>query len=189
MMNEISLILKKTDSLLKSKERVLIAIDGRCAAGKTTLAEHIKEEAGCCVIHIDDFFLRPEQRTEERYKEPGGNVDHERFSEEVIKPLTENRPFSFKPYDCKTGSFSKPVYVTPNKLTVIEGSYSCHPALWDNYDLRIFLTVEKREQLRRIERRNGKEAAVVFQEKWIPFEERYFKAFDIEKRCDLLITT
>lgn len=189
MINQASLILKKTSALLKNKERIIIAIDGRCASGKTTLAAQIKEMSDCCVIHIDDFFLRPEQRTEQRYSEPGGNVDHERFSKEVFKPLLKNIPFTYKPYDCKTGGFSLPVSVVPNKITVIEGSYSCHPMLWEKYDLHIFLTVNKEEQLRRIEHRNGKEALAAFREKWIPLEERYFNAFDIEHRCDLRIET
>lgn len=189
MMTETSLILEKANSLLKNKDRIIIAVDGRCASGKTTLAERLRELSDCAVIHIDDFFLRHEQRTEQRYSEPGGNIDRERFSAEVLKPLTENIPFTFRPYDCKTGGFSERVSVTPNKLTIIEGSYSCHPELWDKYDLHIFLTVEKREQLRRIEQRNGKEMSEIFREKWIPLEENYFKEFDIENRCELRIGT
>lgn len=188
-MDETSLILEKATALLKNKGHILIAIDGRCAAGKTTLAERLRELSDCAVIHMDDFFLRPEQRTEQRYNEPGGNIDRERFSEEVIKPLLKNIPFAYKPYDCKTGGFSQPISVTPNKITIVEGSYSCHPVLWDNYDLRIFLTVEKQEQIRRVKLRNGQKSLAVFRERWIPLEERYFKAFDIENRCDLLIKT
>ena len=33
---------------------------------------------------MDDFFLRPEQRRPERFAEPGGNVDRERFAAEVL---------------------------------------------------------------------------------------------------------
>lgn len=188
-MNELAFILEKADALSEKKEHIIIAIDGRCSAGKTSLAERIREASGCRVIHMDDFFLRPEQRTEERYREPGGNFDRERFSEEVLIPLLRGQPFSYRPYDCKTQALSQPVLVTPNRITVIEGSYSCHPALKDNYDLCVFLTVDKEEQLRRIENRNGKEALSVFREKWIPLEERYFKAFDVENACDLLIKT
>ena len=47
--------------------RAVIAIDGRCAGGKTMLAraaETLLRERGipCRVLHADDFFLRPEQR-------------------------------------------------------------------------------------------------------------------------------
>ena len=32
---------------------------------------------------MDDFYLQEYQRTQERYNEPGGNVDRERFKKEV----------------------------------------------------------------------------------------------------------
>ena len=37
------------------KEVRIIAIDGRCAAGKTTLAARLGKELGGDVIHMDDF--------------------------------------------------------------------------------------------------------------------------------------
>ena len=58
---------------------LLIAVEGRCASGKTTLASALQKELGCCVFHMDDFFLRPEQRTRERLLTAGGNIDYERF--------------------------------------------------------------------------------------------------------------
>ena len=65
----------------------IIAIDGRCAAGKTTLAARLAKELGGDVIHMDDFFLRVEQRTPERMKEVGGNVDYERFEKTVLEQI------------------------------------------------------------------------------------------------------
>ena len=50
---------------------LVIAIDGRCAAGKTTLAAALQRETGCTVLHLDHFFLRPEQRTPQRLAQPG----------------------------------------------------------------------------------------------------------------------
>lgn len=66
------------------KNRLLIAIDGMSGAGKTTLAEQLAERLDANVFHMDDFFLRPEQRTEERSREIGGNVDYERFHNEIL---------------------------------------------------------------------------------------------------------
>jgi len=60
--------------LLASQERVIVAIDGRCGSGKTTLAALIAKEFDCSVFHMDDFFLPPGLRTPERLGEPGGNV-------------------------------------------------------------------------------------------------------------------
>ena len=76
---------------MKDKNPVLLAVDGRCGGGKSTIAEMLADRYAASVIHIDDFFLRPEQRTMERLKEPGGNVDRERFMQEVALPLLEGR--------------------------------------------------------------------------------------------------
>lgn len=171
-------------SLLQKKQKVLVAIDGRCASGKTTLAERLAESLSCNVIHMDDFFLRPEQRRAERYDEPGGNVDRERFTEEVVLPLKAGIAFSYRPFDCHTMTLAEPIEVNPNMVTVIEGTYSCHPMLWDFYDLHIFLTVSPEKQIHRLIERN-KENFEMFREKWIPLEERYFSVCEIERQCEL----
>lgn len=68
---------------------------------------------------------------------------------------------------------------------MVEGSYSCHPELWGDYDLHIFLSISPDEQLRRIQARNGSDKVRDFQWKWIPLEERYFQTFQIAQRCEL----
>ena len=170
------------------KRPVLLAIDGRCGAGKSTLARALGEKAGAAVVHMDDFFLRPEQRTPERFAEPGGNVDRERVLEEVLAPLRENRPAVYRPYDAHKPAMLEPVHLEPSPVTIIEGSYSCHPALWNYYDARVFVDVGPEEQLRRIEARNGPEALPLFRDKWIPMEEAYFRAFQIPGRCAVCLT-
>lgn len=178
-----------TERIGKLEKPLVAAIDGRCCAGKTTLAGELQKLLSCAVIHADSFFLRPEQRTEERLNTPGGNIDYERLISEVMLPLKRGGRFSYRPFSCKTMSLAEPITVEPNALTIIEGSYSCHPALWEYYGLRIFLTVDKDEQLRRVERRCGSEASAVFRERWIPLEERYFAALNIAERCDMIPDT
>lgn len=173
-MTFIQSILTRIEETKEGKDRILVAIDGRCASGKTTLAGELSAVLHCPLIHADDFFLRPEQRTPERLAEPGGNMDRERFMEEVLLPLKAGQSFSYRPFRCSTMSLGEPVPVSPAPVTVIEGSYCCHPDLWDAYDLRLFLTVEPEEQLRRLLAREGEGKLDVFKSKWIPMEEAYF---------------
>lgn len=168
--------------LSAARERVLVAIDGRCAAGKTTLAAQLQKELPCSVFHMDDFFLRPEQRTEERYREAGGNVDYERFLAEVLQPLRAGEPVAYRPFDCHLQRLREPVFVAPAPVAVIEGTYSCHPALRENYDLCLFLSVSPEEQRRRLLLRDPAHADSFF-EKWIPLEERYFSHLRIAAQC------
>ena len=170
---------------------VVIAIDGRCASGKSTLAAALKAalEDGACgsvdLFHMDDFYLRPEQRTAERFAESGGNVDRERFLEEVLEPLLRGEAFAYRPFDCGTMALRGPVAVPKARLAIVEGSYSCHPLLRGNYDLRVFLSVGPAEQRRRLLQRNGEERLRLFEERWIPFEERYFADCGAADCCEL----
>lgn len=174
----------------RGSEPVIMAIDGRCASGKSTLAAALKEKTGCNVIHADDFFLRKEQRTQERFEEVGGNIDYERLRDEVLIPLSREGKCAYRRFDCKSMKLSEEeVAVAPNPLTVIEGSYSCHPMLFKYYDFLVFMNIVQCEQLKRIEKRNGSEAVEIFQNRWIPLEEKYFAAYRISERCDLIIDT
>ena len=190
-MNDIIQEIKRQIGILpETRKNMIISVDGRCAAGKSTLANALQAELGCSVFHMDDFFLRPEQRTNERLNTPGENVDHERFYKEILFPLLNgNTRIIFRPFDCRRRELIRPLSVDVGRIVLVEGSYSCHPSLWDCYDLHIFLTVSAAEQMNRIIRREGVERSVTFREKWIPLEESYFKAFHIEERCELRFDT
>ena len=176
-------LFRDLEALRDRGERAIVAIEGRCASGKTTLAARLGSRLGVPVVHMDHFFLRRSQRTEARYTQPGGNIDHERVRAEVLEPLAEGRAALYRPYCCQTGVLEDPIEVKPSPLVLVEGSYSCHPALWDFYHCRVFVTVDPEEQLRRIHRRDGPEQLKNFRERWIPLEERYFSAYQVEDRC------
>ena len=179
-------IRKKIDELSTQKDMVVVAIDGKCTSGKTTLAAQLAEIYDCNVFHMDDFFLRPEQRTPERFAEIGGNVDYERFREVVLLPLKSGKAFSYRPFDCSTFTLAAPVTVAPKKLNIIEGTYSHHPYFSNSYDLKILLTVDEETQRQRILERPAFLHKRFFEE-WIPMENRYFREFDIPDRCDILV--
>ena len=180
-------LLAAIDKQMAAKPQVLLAIDGGSASGKTTLASWLEKIYGCQVFHMDDFFLRPQQRTAERLAEPGGNVDRERFYEEVLLPLTQGRTVQYRRYDCQTQTVGGPVNIRPGALNVVEGAYSMHPMLADSYDLSAFLRVPPEVQHARVLARNGPEIGERFFTQWIPLEQRYFDALDPAGRCDILL--
>lgn len=165
---------------------VIVVIDGMCGSGKSTLGRILKELYGCNLFHMDDFFLRPWQRTEERLSEPGGNVDYERFRGEILDHICDAGGLEYRPYDCSSGNLSAPVKVPYCALNIIEGAYSHHPYFGDRYDLKFFYEVEPEEQLRRIMKRNGPDMLRRFEEEWIPMEQRYFEAFQIAEKSIVL---
>lgn len=184
-MTEVRQLAARMRRLAEGGRPVLVAIDGRCASGKTTLAALLQAETGCNLLHMDDFFLRPEQRTPQRIRTPGGNVDYERFLSEVLLPLSRGVPFAYRPYDCKTQALAATVPVEPKPFAVVEGAYSCHPVLRNYYNLRVFLDVDAGLQRQRILARNGKERLPEFTNRWIPLEERYIAALGVRECCQL----
>ncbi len=174
--------------LQTDKPRLLIAIDGRCATGKTTLAAQLAVQFDCNLFHMDDFFLRPHQRTEERLATPGENVDHERFLEEVLLPLCRGEAVSYRPWQCWTQSFGPSREIAPKRLNFIEGAYALHPSLRSYYDLRVVLTAPLDVRLARLREREGEDFDD-FPNKWIPLEDQYFDRTGVTACADLVIDT
>ena len=173
------------DKLIKNTN-VVLAIEGGCASGKTTLTNVLQQIYDCAVFHVDDFFLQPHQRTEKRLSEVGGNFDRERLMQEVLIPLKENQTIKFRKFDCSTNALSDYIIQERKPLTVIEGVYSMHPELSHAYDISLFLSVSKKLQKSRILKRNPKLATTFFK-KWIPLENAYFTQTNAKNRCDLVI--
>ena len=176
----------KVDALLE-KSPVTLVIEGGAASGKTTLAAILREVYGCAVFHTDDFFLQPHQRTAQRLCEVGGNLDRERFFDEVVRPLGEGKSVTYRPFDCATQTLAAPVTVTPTPLTVVEGVYSMHPAFSRYFDLSVFLEVDPVSQKERIIERNSERLAERFFSEWIPLENAYFDEMKIKASCDIIL--
>lgn len=183
---EYSALLEKIDKLLEGT-RAIIAIEGKSASGKTTLASMLEKIYGATVFHMDDFFLPPDKRTQKRLSEAGGNVDRERFEGEVLIPLIKGEAVNYRVFDCKAQGFKDAFRVIPKNLVIVEGAYSMHPELSKYYDLSVFLEVDSHTQRTRIISRNG-EGADRFFKTWIPLENTYFEKTNAKERCDLVIT-
>lgn len=166
---------------------VIIGIDGRCGAGKSTLGEYLHDQLGGNLFHMDDFFLQPGQRTKERLAKPGGNVDYERFQEEVLTPVLCKDTVKYRRYNCKNGCLEAEKCIPPEKLNIIEGAYCMHPYFGKLYDLKIFLDISVEDQIRVIRKRNGEAMLKRFREEWIPMENRYFDSFSVKEQCDITI--
>lgn len=165
-----------------SKEEIhTIAIDGRCASGKTTMAGMLAKILKAGVIHMDDFFLPMELRTKERFATPGGNVHYERVCDEVLPKLKKAEDFSYQRFDCSRMELGDWITVKGSNYYIVEGAYSCHPELGSYMSLKIFSDVEEKEQLERIKRRDGEEQLDNFMKRWIPLEEAYFQSLGNQK--------
>ena len=169
--------------LLEAKEKVIIAIEGRSASGKTQLATFIESKIDCNVFCMDDFCLTDEQRKE---KERGfANLDVARFRHEVIGGLQKQTAFDYDKFNCKQNVYSKFVVTQQKPVNIIEGTYSCCNELRDYYDLKIFLKVDDVTQKIRLAEREPFENM----QQWLSWEDDYFEKQNPEEVCDIICTS
>ncbi|MDO4582185.1 MAG: hypothetical protein Q4B96_06355 [Bacillota bacterium] len=181
-------LLLRISALAAGKKPAVVAIDGRCGSGKTELARLVSRLFPCNVFHLDDFYLPIERRLSDWENTPGGNMDLARFLVEVLIPARSGKAVSYMAFDCRNGSMKPAVLYPARELIVVEGSYSHHPLLNAQYDLKIFLTCSKEEQTRRLRAREG-EYFHAFATRWIPMEERYIQSCGVEYGDAVVVDT
>lgn len=166
----------------------MIAIDGRCGSGKTTLGAMLQQEFGGNLFHTDDFYLPFEKRSPDWEQVATRNMDFNRLREEVLLPVSRGERVSYGAYDPMERRMRN-VTCAPAALSILEGSYSQHPILRGEEDFLIFLTCDPQIQAERLLQREGEQRFKRFKQLWIPLEEQYFREYRIEERCDMVICT
>ena len=135
---------------------------------------------------MDEFFLQPHQRTKERFAEVGGNVDYERFNQEVINKLNE-QTITYQVFDCSCMQLTSTKIIDLSKGLIVEGCYSHHPYFKDYMDYKVFLSIDRETQVSRIRKRNGEMMLQRFVNEWIPKEDVYFETYNIKEKSDIIL--
>ena len=164
----------------------LLAIDGHSASGKSTLAKLLSEAKGYPVISMDEFFLQPHQRTEQRSAEIGGNIDYERFYQEVVLNIKQTM-ITYQIFDCSCMRLTDKKTIDISKGLIIEGCYSHHPYFKEYMDHKVFLSINRETQIARILKRNGEKMLQRFVNEWIPKEDLYFETFQIKEKANIIL--
>ena len=180
--------IKKIENLIKNLSgQIIISIDGPCGSGKSTISKEINDALGFNIVHMDDFYLPFDKRDKNWVNEIAGNMDFDRLIDKVIIPYKENRKAEYISYDVHSDKYLKEIPIDLNKILVIEGSYSTHPRLSKYTDIKIFIDIDKDEQIVRLTKRNPK-VVDKFLSMWVPYENIYFEKMDIKNNCDLVLT-
>ena len=85
----LSPLVEKLSTLLSAHPAapVLVALDGRCGSGKTTLAAQLARQFPQSItVHTDDFYLPPASRVAIWEQIPCANMDLERLRTQVLTP-------------------------------------------------------------------------------------------------------
>jgi uridine kinase len=164
----------------------VIALDGIGTSGKTTLAAELGRRLEAELVHMDDYFLPFEKRSETRMKGVMANIEWERLEREILRNIGESSVFS-PVYDCRSGFYGPARKYDLSKTVVIEGVSSLRRELRGYYNLRLLLRISPEERLLRIEKRDPEWKRRKWRDEWIPFEDAYFSAHRPEDTADFII--
>lgn len=177
---------EEIEKQIKQNRKVVIAIDGPSASGKSTLGDLLKKKYDALLFHTDNYFLPKEKKTKKRLSESGGNLDYERLKSEIMDNL-ENDYIKSNFFNCKIDVLEDRESQVNKQVVIIEGAYSMHKELYPYYSLSIFLEIEESLQKDRILARNGEKMLKRWVEEWIPLENYYFNEEDTKTKADLVI--
>jgi uridine kinase len=181
------IIITEINRLLEHKSRVIVAIDGMAASGKTTLAECLRKEFDAEVVHMDDFFIQDYQRTQSRLNEVGGNIDYERFNTEIVNQITEEKQeLKYNIYNCQTKVMKEASLNLSKKVIIVEGAYALREEFRKIYDFKVLVTIDASKQIERLKRRNVK-LVDKFVDEWIPKENKYIDNYRIRDFVEVVI--
>lgn len=153
-------------------KRKIIACEGKCASGKTTITNMLDDVT---IIHVDDFF--PENKED--------RLDFKRLIT-LLKEIKTSNKVSFLARDCQRNTYIKKEMELKD-VVIIEGVYSYDECLRNNIDYVAFFITTKKIQKERLTKRETPKHLEMFEKIWIPREEAYYKTFDFIQNSDILI--
>jgi uridine kinase len=163
---------------------VLVGIDGRGGAGKSTMARQLDAAA---VIEFDDFYRPSATRLPPGDPDIGGNFEWRRLRDQVLLPLRRGETARYQRYDWGADAMAEWREVPALGVVVVEGNYSTREELRDLYHFRIWVEAPHDVRLARGLERGGVNTEERWLEEWMPEEERYLAAQEPWRFADLVV--
>ena len=157
---------------------VIVAIDGRSGAGKTSLAQLVAERLAAPVVHMDDIY-------------PGWDglaAALPVLADEVLIPLRSGDSGVFRRWDWAAGEHGGELEVPVAPFVVVEGCGSSVGPAGQLADLRVWLDADTEQRRARGLTRD----AGSFDEQWDSWaqqEDELFEADQTREHADLVFDT
>ena len=170
---------------------VLVALDGRSAVGKSTLAQQIAARAAALVIDGDDFYRGGDDAFWQA-RNPAEKVDLAidwRRQRALLTKLQRGEPARWQPYDWEVddGRLAAEVNVVPAAVVILDGAYSARRELADLFALRALLDVPRQVRRERLLRREGERYRAEWESRWSEAEDLYFERLMPPESFDLVL--
>lgn len=175
------------DDLYHQKGKLIIALDGNSASGKSTLSKMLGTIFNGSVFHTDDFFKKIENNPNDPISKYGSNIDFDKINRDILKLLSLSEVVSYQPFDFKKHQHLENISISYRPFNIIEGAYSMHPHLEVKYDYKILMKIGFMKAIRRIYKRNGFKRLIKFIHVWMPKERSYIKHLHIEQKADYIL--
>ena len=154
----------------------LICIDGPAGSGKTTWAAGIAELIpDATVVHMDDL-----------YAGWSGLPEVDAQLDDLLRPLAEDRPGSYRRYDWVAAEFAERVVVDPAPLLIIEGVGSGASRFADLVTVLVWVEAPEPLRMERGIARDG-DAFAPHWEQWAVDEAELFSRERTSERADVRI--
>lgn len=188
--------------LARSRERVLVGIDGPDAAGKTTLADRLAEALDLPTVRasIDGFHLPREQRYQRGEMSPEGyyldSFDHRALVGDCLVPFRDGAPRIYTArYEYRSGTptDADPVEVPTRAVLLFDGVFLLREQLRGFWNLSIYVHVSQRETLRRARTRDlpvfgsAPEVDSRYRERYLPGHALYRDEVNPESLADIIV--
>ncbi|ALC92365.1 uridine kinase [Bacillus sp. FJAT-18017] len=169
-------LVESIETIPRKQSTLLIGIDGCGGAGKSTLANKLKEsKPNVTVVHMDDFYLSSSQiiKLPPKEKPIGADIDWGRVLEQVLDPLSKNQEGSYQRYDWETDILAEWHKVPIGGIVIVEGVYSTRKDLASFYDYTIWVDSPRDIRLQRGLERDGEAARDRWVNDWMVAEDMY----------------
>ncbi len=183
--NDVQGIVAKIKGHTFEHKPILIAIDGFGGAGKSTIAQKLKDELGnTYVISIDDFIIKEklqEQTADETY------FDRKRLEDEVLLPAKYGVPMHYRQLEWIENKLGDPIEVPTVGYLIVEGISSTHPDIAKYFDFKVWIDTPMETAKERGRARDGGNENATHWDLWAANDLLYQEKYHPEQQADFIV--
>ncbi len=192
--SSISDVVNRAQTLLKNKKPIIVALDGRSGAGKSTVAQKLASELDAVVIKADDFYIGPPDGDEKNWHKKSAEekidqvLDYQRLRLEVLQPLLGNKDAKYKPFNFELGHglSEKSINLSPSAVIIVDGVYSAEK-MKDVVDVSVLIEYPNKDRRKRLLSREGDDFISEWHSIWDEAEDYYFSSVRPRDTYDFIL--